>query len=121
VYQRTDSRPMGSVWENGLELAGIYRRCRVYLKLGDHAPPGRHMFIDDRTGEKFMIENGTRVSYKPGDARPAAICVHLGRRGGRCVIDEAKLERLVAAAASESGIPKRRAVSPGKDVADLFG
>jgi hypothetical protein len=62
-YQGTHSRPAGSVWEVGLGLSEINRRSRVYLEPGDDGPPGLHMFIDDRTHEQFMIENGKRVYY----------------------------------------------------------
>jgi hypothetical protein len=61
------------------------------------------------------------TSYRQGDRKPAATYVHLGKRGGRYVIDEAKLERLVATLRSEPTMAKSRISRPAKDIENLFG
>jgi hypothetical protein len=47
------------------------------------------------TQQEYVIQNGEKVIFQHGDKRPEAVYIYLGKRGGRYVISENKISRMI--------------------------
>jgi hypothetical protein len=91
----TNSLPLGSIWEVGLTASFIHKQCRIYLKPADKEPEGAHIYVDEKNGQEYMINNGKKVYFCVGDKRPEATYIYLGKKGGRYVISEDKVTQFL--------------------------
>ena len=122
----TKSLPLGSLWEIGLTAKYVYRKSRVYLKPGDNDLDGPIIYVDEKNQLKYMIQDGRKTYLKTDDTEPDATYVYLGKRGGRYLISEERIEEIVRNPRKYSSrikpkkSPKHGATTGEKDIGDLW-
>lgn len=100
--------------------------CRVYLKPRDKEPNGPIIYVDEKSQQEYMIQDGIKIYLKPGDNKPDATYVYLGRRGGRYLVSEEKINELIHNPKKHfhrvkpNIFPKYRATTGEKDIGDLW-